>query len=213
MDSGHGASQSMSVLLPFLKYNGLQHIIEWLAISIFGAMVTSMISWSFLYFVVHQITTNKKSDTAAAKVKKYMPLFKRAVARHTELNSQLASINSRHFIKTRSYEKAIRIRDQLEKRKDIQVRFANMPNRDLQCFSAYVYNEFVRKYVSKGQRYPLLDDDWATPQLVEVWAETIEKAELEIARKYSKMFGFVTNNLEKIKPLPTVEQLRSETSE
>ena len=92
------------------------------------------------------------------------------------------------------------------------MRFANTPNKSLICFSGYVYNEHVRKYVAKNQHYPLLDDEWATPQLVEVWSDCLEGAEQEIYKKFLKSQGFIINNLEKVKRIPTTEQIINEHS-
>ena len=207
MIDGSGAPAITSALLPFLKHSYFQHIIEWAALTTLGMLITTAISYFFLSIVQYWIGRSRLASDAVSRSRRMIPLFKSILSRHQDLNGKLAAINGVLHLRTRGYERANRVLAQLERRKYVQVRFANAPNRDMLKFSGYVYNEFVKKYVSKGQHYPLLDDDWAVPQLIEVWAENAERAELEISRKYPKMFGFIVTNLEKVKPPPTREEL------
>ena len=196
-----------SVLLPDLDYNTFQHLMEWLTIATLGVIITTAISFFFLYVATENISKSRRSQQAVLKVKKFLPLLKALTNRHNRLSGILATKNAEAFQKVTACERAIHIRNQLEKRKYIQVRFANTPNRSQICFAGYVYNEYVRKYVARGQHYPLLDDDWAVPHLVEVWADSPEAAEQEIFKKYPKAQGYVINNLEPVKPIPTQEQI------
>ena len=48
------------------------------------------------------------------------------------------------------------------------------------------------------------------PQLVEVWADSVEGAEQEISKMYTKSQGFIINNIEKVKRTPSKEQILNE---
>ena len=137
-------------------------------------------------------------------------MLKAFISRNNSLLSILAVINTETLQKTRAHERATQAPVQINKKRHIRVRFAITPNRSLICFSCYVYNEHVRKCVAKEQHYPLLDDEWAVPQLVEVWADSVEGAEQEISKMYTKSQGFIINNIEKVKRTPSKEQILNE---
>ena len=196
-----------SVLLPDLDYNLFQHMMEWLAIATLGVIITVSISFFFLYAVTENITKSNRSQQAVKKVKRLLPLLKGLANRHSRLAGILTAKNAEAFQKVRAHERAVQIRNQLQRQKYIQVRFANTPNGSLTRFSGYIYNDYVKKYVARGQHYPLLDDHWAIPHLIEVWANSPEEAEQEIYRKYPKAQGYAINNLDVVKALPTQEQI------
>ena len=187
-----------STLLPYLDYNLFQHVMEWVALASLTTIISISISFFFLFLTTERIARDRQAREALAKVKRFLPMLKALIARHGSLSSKMAEIETDTFQKTRAHERALHALAQTKKRKYIRVRFANAPNRSLICFSGYVYNEHVRKYVAKEQHYPLLDDEWAVPQLVEVWSDSVEGAEQEIHKKYSKSQGFIINNLEKV---------------
>ncbi|MEI6558708.1 MAG: hypothetical protein WCO00_09900 [Rhodospirillaceae bacterium] len=191
----------ISALVPGLRHTQFQHTLEVLALAVFAALLASGLSVFLLYCVEYFISKERSSFEAVNKINRRVPALKTLMWRHEKLKQTLGEANGKLNTEFRRYEKAGRVLGQLKRREFIKVRFANEPNDQLPCFAAYVYNDFVRKYVAKGQHYPLLDDVWATAQLVEVWAETPEKAEIEITRKYAKVFGFYMTNLEKVNPL------------
>ena len=196
-----------STLLPDMDYDIVQHVMEWVALTSLSIIVCMSISLFFLYITTDRISRDRRASEAVEKVRQYIPMLKTFVARHNSLSAKLAEINAEAFQKTRAHERAMHVLSQMKKRNQIQVRFANSPNRSLTCFSGYVYNEHVRKCVAKEQHYPLMDDEWAVPQLVEAWSDSPEGAEQEILKKYPKSQWFIINNLEKVKPLPTKEQI------
>jgi hypothetical protein len=199
-----------SALLPGLDYDIIQHILEWFIITLIATIISMSISYFFLSVAKLRINRDRHAKEDVEKFKKFFPLLKALLGRHNRLSADLAAMNAEVFQKTRAHERASLVLSQMKKRKNIRVRFANLPNRGLRCFSGYVYNEHVRKFVAKDQHYPLLDDEWATPQLVEVWCDSLEAAEQEIYKKYTKAQGFIINNLEKVRPPPTKGQILNE---
>lgn len=210
MASQNTAESLKSTLLPELDYNLIQHAMEWVALALLTTIISISISFFFLFLTTERIARDRHARDAVAKVKRFLPMLKAFIARHNNLASKMAEINTEIFQMTRAHERATHSLAQIKKRKYIRVRFANTPNRSLVCYSGYVYNEHVRKYVAKEQHYPLLDDEWAVPQLVEVWSDSVEGAEQEIYKKYLKSQGFIINNLEKVRRLPTKEQILNE---
>ena len=191
-----------STLIPTIKHNQFQHYLEWLAVSFLAALIVIVISSFVLYCIEYYISRDRSSSDALATINLRMPMLKSFLRRHESLNQKLSESNEQLNIAIKKSERVSGTLAQFRKRKFVKVRLVNEPNSNLMCFSGYVYNDFVRKYVAKGQSYPLLDDIWAIPQLVEVWSESPERAEIEVARRYPKTLGFYLTNLEK-RPVST----------
>lgn len=56
------------------------------------------------------------------------------------------------------------------------------------CFQAMVFNKYVAS--GGGQRHALIDRSWGTPQDVEVWAESLAAARMEVEKRYPPSFGY-----------------------
>ena len=201
MPAGHIDSGLISTLVPSLRHSEFQHLLEWLALSLIAALMVSALSAFFLYCAEYIVSRDRRSSDALYEIKRRTPLLKGLMRRRESVSKSLADTNARLNAEVRLYERASSVLGQLKRRQSTLVRFGNEPDRELRCFAGYVYNDFVRKYVAKGQHYPLLDDGWALAQLVEVWADTPERAEIEIARKFPKTFGFYLSSLEVVKPI------------
>ncbi|MFC7334305.1 hypothetical protein [Rhodocista pekingensis] len=67
-------------------------------------------------------------------------------------------------------------------------------------FRAWVVNRQVQASQMEGKPHPTLDAEWATPQVVEVWAETLTEARREIQRLYPLPLGFAILNMRLERP-------------
>ncbi|SNR91383.1 hypothetical protein SAMN05880556_101493 [Azospirillum sp. RU38E] len=59
-------------------------------------------------------------------------------------------------------------------------------------FRAWLVNRQVQMAVADRKRHPTLDGEWAQPQIVEVWADSLGDARKEIQRFYPVPLGFST---------------------
>lgn len=62
-------------------------------------------------------------------------------------------------------------------------------------FRAWTINRQVQAAIGEGKVHPTLDSDWATPQIVEVWAENLNDARKELQRIYPPPLGFTILNV------------------
>ncbi|HYC05303.1 MAG TPA: hypothetical protein VED40_18565 [Azospirillaceae bacterium] len=62
-------------------------------------------------------------------------------------------------------------------------------------FQAWMINRQVQAAQSEGKTHGTLDPDWAGPQLVEIWADSMEDARREAARIYPVPLGFTLINI------------------
>ncbi|WP_119678144.1 hypothetical protein [Indioceanicola profundi] len=63
------------------------------------------------------------------------------------------------------------------------------------CFRAWMINRQVQAAVVDGKQHPSLDKSWASPQVVEVWADNLGEARREVQRIYPPPLGFTILNL------------------
>lgn len=57
-------------------------------------------------------------------------------------------------------------------------------------FSAWMINRQVQSALAQGKPPALLDPDWATPQLIEVWSGNLIDARRELQRHYPPPLGY-----------------------
>ncbi len=62
-------------------------------------------------------------------------------------------------------------------------------------FRAWVVNRQVQGALSEGKAHPTLDAEWASPQIIEIWAENIDGARKELQRVYPMPLGFSILNI------------------
>lgn len=62
-------------------------------------------------------------------------------------------------------------------------------------FRAWLVNRQVQTALSEGKRHPMLDSQWASPQIVEIWSENIAEARKELQRVYPMPLGFTILNV------------------
>jgi len=62
-------------------------------------------------------------------------------------------------------------------------------------YRAWLVNRQVQAAQAEGKAHPTLDSDWATPQVVEVWADNLTDARRELQRIYPMPLGFSILNI------------------
>lgn len=74
-------------------------------------------------------------------------------------------------------------------------------------FRAWMINRQVQSAVAENKQHSTLDSDWATPQVIEVWADNLNDARKELQRIYPPPLGFTILNIR----LETGEEAQEET--
>jgi len=62
-------------------------------------------------------------------------------------------------------------------------------------YRAWLINRQVQQALSENKQHPTLDIGWATPQIVEVWADSLSDARKELGRIYPMPLGFTILNI------------------
>lgn len=73
------------------------------------------------------------------------------------------------------------------------VRLVGDESNGKQPFLALLFNKYVAS--GGGQRHALIDRAWGTPQEVEVWADSLATAKMELEKRYPPSFGFAVTRL------------------
>ena len=109
-------------------------------------------------------------------------------ARLTQLQSEIAELRRRRFIQDKLLADA---------RREAQapVRVIGAEGRALLRFRAWMVNRQVQAAAAERKYHPLLDMEWASPQIVEVWADNLTDARRELQRFFPMPLGFSVLNI------------------
>lgn len=106
-------------------------------------------------------------------------------ARLAELTAEIADLRRRRFLQDKTL---------IDARREAQapIRVVGPEGQSFLKFRAWVVNRQVQQAAAERKRHPTLDAEWAQPQIVEVWADSLTDARKEIQRVYPVPLGFST---------------------
>ncbi|WP_029013820.1 hypothetical protein [Niveispirillum irakense] len=109
-------------------------------------------------------------------------------ARLTQLQSEIAELRRRRFIQDKLLADA-------KREAQAPVRVIGAEGRALLRFRAWMVNRQVQAAAAERKHHPLLDTEWASPQIVEVWADNLTDAKRELQRFFPMPLGFAVLNI------------------
>lgn len=109
-------------------------------------------------------------------------------ARIAELQAELANLRRKRF----TLEKEL-----VDSKKEAEspIRVVGRENSTEYKFRAWVINRQVQQALGEGKSHPTLDVEWATPQVVEIWADNLNDARRDLQRLYPMPLGFSLLNI------------------
>jgi len=104
-------------------------------------------------------------------------------ARLGELTAEIGDLRRRRFLQDKML---------VDARREAQapIRVVGAEGQAFLKFRAWVVNRQVQQAVAERKRHPTLDSEWAQPQIVEVWADSLTDARREMQRVYPMPVGF-----------------------
>ncbi|MFV3074723.1 hypothetical protein [Niveispirillum fermenti] len=109
-------------------------------------------------------------------------------ARVTQLQAELTDLRRRRFLQ----EKAL-----VDARREANspVRIIGPEGQTLAKFRAWMVNRQVQQALTDRKRHPMLDMEWANPQVVEIWADNLGDAKREAQRLFPMPLGYSLLNI------------------
>lgn len=104
------------------------------------------------------------------------------------LNVEVNTLRRRRF----ALEKDIQ---DVKREADAPIRTLGREGGSASKFRAWLVNRQVQGALSEGKPHPTLDSEWASPQIVEIWADNVNEARKEIQRVYPMPLGFSVLNI------------------
>jgi hypothetical protein len=100
-----------------------------------------------------------------------------------ELTAEITDLRRRRFLQDKALADA---------RREAQapIRVVGAEGQAFLKFRAWLVNRQVQQAFTERKRHPTLDGEWAQPQIVEVWADSLTDARKEIQRFYPVPLGF-----------------------
>jgi hypothetical protein len=104
-------------------------------------------------------------------------------ARLDALTAEITDLRRRRFLQDKML---------VDARREAQapIRVVGAEGKAFLKFRAWVVNRQVQQAVAERKRHPTLDAEWAQPQIVEVWADSLTDARREMQRVYPVPLGF-----------------------
>lgn len=106
-------------------------------------------------------------------------------ARLGELTAEINDLRRRRFLQDKML---------VDARREAQapIRVVGAEGQAFLKFRAWVVNRLAQQAAADRKRHPTLDAEWAQPQIVEVWADSLTDARKEMQRVYPVPLGFST---------------------
>lgn len=105
-----------------------------------------------------------------------------------ELQTELAELRRRRFLQEKALADARR-------EANAPIRVVGPEGQTIAKFRAWMVNRQVQQALSDRKRHPTLDMEWANPQVVEVWADSLAEAKREVGRLFPLPLGFALLNI------------------
>jgi hypothetical protein len=116
-------------------------------------------------------------------------------AKAAQLQAELTELRRRHFLIEKDVKEA-------HKESGAPIRVLGPEGRATFKYKAWLVNRQVQQAAQERKRHPALDMEWAAPQIIEIWAESLNDARREVQRAYPMPLGFSLLNITADLPSP-----------
>jgi hypothetical protein len=144
------------------------------------------------------ILDSQEAKTLHAKLKRRAPLITAFGQRCARVRIALGQSEAKRRNVERRIDDLHRQMDALENRDDEYIRFVGHPRPGHHHFKAVMVNRHVQTAVREGRIHGLLDNGWARPQQIEIWASSLMEAKNSLNIRFPISLGFVV--IEMIEP-------------
>lgn len=144
------------------------------------------------------ILDSKEAKDIQAKLKRRAPLIPAFSQRCARLRLALGQSEARRRNVERRIDDLHRQLDALESREDEYIRFVGHHRTGHHHFKAMMINRHVQTAIREGRTHGLLDNSWARPQNIEIWASSLADAKSSLNARFPMSLGFVV--IEMIEP-------------
>lgn len=146
---------------------------------------------------------------AAAAIPRRAMLENRFEQRKGELGSEIARLNiETATLRRRRFTLDKELAD-ARREAESPVRVVGREGSTPIHFRAWLINRQVQNALSEGKQHPTLDSSWATPQIVEIWADNLDDARRDVQRIFPLPLGFSILNIKLELPADALPAVKS----
>lgn len=162
-------------------------------------VVLAGLMWLFAYlvgrFMEAAIDGRPEFKAAIDAIPRRSMLESRFDLRRADLQAEIARQNGE--INSLRRKRFALEKDLADARRDAEspIRTVGREGSTTMRFRAWVVNRQVQSALSEGKAHPTLDAEWASPQIVEIWADNVTDARKELQRVYPMPVGFSILNI------------------
>lgn len=164
-----------------------------------------------VWLICRAIASSAISSKMGALAERHRILMRLNYGFEQRLRKRLAEAERIEADRTRHVQALARVRDRiadLQREKDSLTRSygeeeARNERNPAQLYIARVVNEVMNKMEPGQREHLMLADDWARPQMVEVWASDVAMAKHMLERAFPVSLGYVIHGIGKAKPKQT----------
>jgi hypothetical protein len=147
------------------------------------------------------ILDSQEAAGLRAKLKRRAPLILAFGQRCARRRLALGQSEARRRNVERRIDDLHRQFDALQRRDDELIRFVGHHRPGHHQFKAVMVNRHVQTAIREGRSHGLLDNSWARPQHIEIWASSLADAKAGLNGRFPISLGFVV--IEMIEPEDT----------
>lgn len=144
------------------------------------------------------ILNSEEAKMLHAKLKRRAPFIPAFSQRCARVRLALGQSEAKRRTIERRIDDLHRQLDALESRDDEYIRFVGHHRPGYHHFKAVMVNRHVQTAVREGRTHGLLDNSWARPQHVEIWASSLVEAKNSLNSRFPISLGFFV--IEMIEP-------------
>lgn len=162
--------------------------------SILVGCLLGLAGWLFAFFVgkLAEVSIDGRDDLRQAqeRIPRLAQMETRFELRRAELQAGIAKATAEVSTLRRQRYMLERELAEAQRETEAPIRIVGREGATPFRFRAWVVNRQVQAAQMEGKLHPSLDIEWATPQVIEAWAENLNDARREIQRLYPLPLGF-----------------------
>jgi len=171
---------------------------SYLQVCIIGA-IASFLSFLVVYLAGRLAALSIERSPEMRDLEKMLPrrsrLESRLELRAADVKAEITQLTVEEGNLRRQFYILEKDMQEARREADAPVRVLGREGQTPTYFRAWLVNRQVQAALADGKEHPSLDSEWADPQVVEVWADSLANARTQLQSYYPPPLGFTVLNM------------------